>query len=88
MSTENIKSQEGRGIGFAAVLFSIIGIGAAPIALLSSFSISMCVISIAIGLFGLNKATKANGPKALNVSGIVLGVLGIAVSLLFLGISS
>lgn len=88
MTTDQAKSQQGRGIGFAAVLFSILGIAAAPIALLSTFSISMCAFSIMVGLFGLNKAAKGNGPKALNVSAIILGIIGIGVSLLFIALTS
>ncbi len=81
---EETKTNAGQGLGIAGLVMGIIAI---PLAILGCTSVLGLVLGIAgvvLSAVGLSQATKSNGTKGLPTAGLVVSILGTAISLMWI----
>ncbi len=80
---EEQKSTAGQGIGIAGL---ILGICAVPLAIIPcTFPLALlfAAAGIILSAVGMSQASKANGPKGVPVSGLVVSVIGMMIALMW-----
>jgi len=78
------RSSSGQGLGIAGLVLGIVAIPLAIIPCTSVFGILLGILGITLSAIGLSQATRAQAPKGLILSGLVLSIIATLIAIIWI----
>jgi len=78
------RSSSGQGLGIAGLVLGIVAIPMAIIPCTSIFGILLGILGITLSAIGLSQATRAQAPKGLILSGLVLSIIATIIAIIWI----
>jgi DNA-directed RNA polymerase subunit L len=78
------RSSSGQGLGVAGLVLGIVAIPLAVIPCTTVFGILLGILGITLSAIGLSQATRAQAPKGLILSGLVLSIIATIIAIIWI----
>jgi hypothetical protein len=78
------RSSSGQGLGIAGLVLGIVAIPLAVIPCTTAFGILLGILGITLSAIGLSQATRAQSPKGLILSGLVLSIIATIIAIIWI----